>query len=453
MRFLIVFEGSAYHCRQLAPVAHELIRAGHTVTVASCSDSPNLQIPGWEGPVATIGHLPEGNTRLSRRQLLFYSLSLHRNLTRLVRKDRPDAAVVLDVINGVSAAFWLVSENIPTLLHLADRTLPTAISNRAIASIVGTGLFFGCSFKESVSEMPGQAYFTGFPLPDVMRGSKSASLPLRPTRANPAVLLVLDHAENGSLAPVVAPAVAKIQATGYPLDVHHVVWDAMEKTADHYRAAHASVKVHGFMPEKDYNALLASAHACISRAGASDLFACLSHSLPTIFIPRIVPNYDYQRANAQTLDAAHVALVLDPTALTQDSLEQFLKGIFLQYPSRRMLKKNMEAYFVPNAPVRIREILVRLATEARHKAEAEEKQRAEDLRKAKANVAALHRKPWFRVFGHLWLACAAYSLLRLAQDCARYDGPGVPWLTWACIAIVVLCAIVTVRLLYPRRKP
>lgn len=128
---------------------------------------------------------------------------------------------------------------------------------------------------------------------------------------------------------------------------------AQSSRQDAYRA-------YPFVQEDDLVAVLAAADAVVSRAGSA-VAELIALRKPMLLIPLDSAAADHQRANARVLEQAGAALVLDPTNVGANLLEQNITRLLTDEQLRANLRANMARIDFPQAATTLAKLVFALA--------------------------------------------------------------------------------------------
>lgn len=264
-------------------------------------------------------------------------------------------------IPTVIAAWWY---RIPVLFHESD-TVPGMTNRRLarLARIITAGFaeakdqFGSSSYKVFITGTPVRADLTSI---DKGEAKKSFDIP-----ESERVLLVTGGSQgakqlNESVLEILPELIAEsaiIHITGkdhFPA-VSTVAAEILEgnERADLY-------KPYPYLTDQMSRALVA-ADAAVARAGASTLAELIRLRTPSLIVPLDSSAADHQRKNAQVLENAGAAIVLDPSNLSRGLFLKNMARIILHEDSRNHLKKGMEALDRPEAAKKIAALVFKLA--------------------------------------------------------------------------------------------
>lgn len=154
---------------------------------------------------------------------------------------------------------------------------------------------------------------------------------------------------------VLAATVIHVTGEKHFSSVTEVARQLLEQSSrqDAYRA-------YPFVDGDDFAAVLAAADAVVSRAGSS-VVELIALRKPMLLIPLDSAAADHQRANARVLEQQGAALVLDPTNVGANLLEQNITRLLTDEQLRANLRANMGRIDFPKAASTIAELAFNLA--------------------------------------------------------------------------------------------
>jgi len=266
--------------------------------------------------------------------------------------------VVFGVGGYVSVPLMLAAQHagIPTALHEQNRRM--GMANR-LAAKKASKVFL--SFHDTQGDFPpGTAQVVGNPVrqdflaPPSKEGARDA---FELDRRVPVVLV-----SGGSQgARTLNEAVAGMLAAFEPEELQ-VIWLAGKGGARMaHEAAHASpltVRSYGFL--EDMAGACAAADLVVSRAGASSTAEIAVMGKPSILVPYPLATDHHQHRNAEALEEAGAAVILEDAACTAESLGQTVREL-VEDPARlRAMGAAAQSVALPGAAETIANELVEL---------------------------------------------------------------------------------------------
>jgi UDP-N-acetylglucosamine--N-acetylmuramyl-(pentapeptide) pyrophosphoryl-undecaprenol N-acetylglucosamine transferase len=143
----------------------------------------------------------------------------------------------------------------------------------------------------------------------------------------------------------------------------HVIHQTGERDYNDVQAAYAgiaiSAEVHKFID--DMPAFFARADLVLCRSGASTVAEIAAAGKPAIFVPFPLAADDHQRRNAEAMEQANAAVVLEETRLDEVWLVDTIDAL-LEDPSRLgRMSDAARAMSHPNASIEIAELAAKVA--------------------------------------------------------------------------------------------
>jgi UDP-N-acetylglucosamine--N-acetylmuramyl-(pentapeptide) pyrophosphoryl-undecaprenol N-acetylglucosamine transferase len=143
----------------------------------------------------------------------------------------------------------------------------------------------------------------------------------------------------------------------------HIVHQTGERDYNDARAAYAnlgdSIEVHRFID--DMPGLFARASLLICRSGASTVAEVTAAGKPAIFVPFPRAADDHQKRNAEALQRAGAAIMLEESNLTRDSLVETVISLFSDQSRLEKMGDAARKLSHPNAASDIAAMAARLA--------------------------------------------------------------------------------------------
>src|SRR5262249_30527388 len=126
-----------------------------------------------------------------------------------------------------------------------------------------------------------------------------------------------------------------------------------------YLAAGNSAEVYSFID--DMPAIFARSDLLLCRSGASTAAEVMAAGKPAIFVPFPRAADDHQKRNAEALERAGAALMLEETALTQERLVESVASLLLDGNRLEKMSVAARAMAHPDAAWEIADMAARLA--------------------------------------------------------------------------------------------
>jgi len=242
---------------------------------------------------------------------------------RVVAKQRPD--VVVGVGGFASGPVVAVAALLgyPTML-LEQNALP-GITNRLLAHIVRAA---AVNFEAALAYFPRTGFVAGNPVRPEFFPAQNEEANDRFTQPHDAARVLIFGGSQGAHAINVAmvAAAAGLAASGIRLAITH---QTGERDLDLVRAAYEraglAARVEAFIFQIDGE--MKAADVVICRAGATTLAELAASATPAILVPLPTATDDHQRKNAEVVEKAGGAVVIDERNLSGDSLAGLLREL------------------------------------------------------------------------------------------------------------------------------
>jgi UDP-N-acetylglucosamine--N-acetylmuramyl-(pentapeptide) pyrophosphoryl-undecaprenol N-acetylglucosamine transferase len=269
---------------------------------------------------------------------------------RIVRKFRPD---VMIGVGGYASG--------PSMLAAALRRVPTVafepnvvpgFANRMVAPFVSAA---AVHFEET------KKYFRNCRVTGVPVRAEFFELPPRDPATPPTLLVFggsqgarpINQAMTGAMA-TLRDRVARVRL------LHQTGERDYDATVAAYEKLGVAVEVHKFMDNMP--AMFACADLIVSRAGASTVAEIAAAGKPSIFVPFPKAADDHQRRNAEAMQRAGAAVMLEERDLTSVNLADTVARLLSRPANLQAMSVAARAMAHPSATRDIAELAVSLAS-------------------------------------------------------------------------------------------
>ena len=327
MRVLIAGGGTGGHLYPGIALARELQRRDPSAHVSFVGTAQGIEarvVPREKFALDLIRVSGlKGKSRLER-SIGFSLLPLAAiDAWRVVAKRRPD--VVVGVGGFASGPVVAVAAlfGYPTML-LEQNALP-GITNRLLAHVVRAA---AVNFEAALRYFPRTGFVAGNPVRSEFFPAQNEEANDRFTQPHDAARVLIFGGSQGAHAINVAmvEAAAGLAASGIRLAITH---QTGERDLDLVRAAYEraglAARVEAFIFQIDGE--MKAADVVICRAGATTLAELAASATPAILVPLPTATDDHQRRNAEVVEKAGGAIVIDERNLSGDAVAGLLKEL------------------------------------------------------------------------------------------------------------------------------
>jgi UDP-N-acetylglucosamine--N-acetylmuramyl-(pentapeptide) pyrophosphoryl-undecaprenol N-acetylglucosamine transferase len=353
MRAILAGGGTGGHVIPAIAIAQELqkVYGAEILFVGTARGMENRLVPqaGFQLRLIEVGALNKVSLTSRIKTMAGLPLAVW-NARGLLSEFMPDIVIgVGGYASGPTmlAAIW---KKIPTLAF--EPNVVPGLANRVIARMVsGAAVHFA-----ETAEYFRYAQVTGVPVRQAFFAIGARS----PAVGKPTLLVFGGsqgaHAINQAMVQCIAALLARVPGMYI---IHQTGERDYNETQAAYHRAGATAEVHRFIT--DMPAFFGRADLVLCRSGASTVAEVTAAGKPAVFVPFPRAADDHQRVNAQALERAGAAVVLEETKLDDVWLVDTISAL-LQDPGR--LKRMSEAarsLAHPNAGRDIAEMAARLA--------------------------------------------------------------------------------------------
>jgi UDP-N-acetylglucosamine--N-acetylmuramyl-(pentapeptide) pyrophosphoryl-undecaprenol N-acetylglucosamine transferase len=257
---------------------------------------------------------------------------------RMLAEFQPDVVIGVGGYASGPAMLAAIMKGTPTLAF--EPNVVPGFANRAVARWVSAA---AVHFEET-AEYFGNAEITGVPVRKAffeIAGQRDES--------GPPTLLVFGgsqgaHAINQAVIQCLPELVAQVPEI-------HIIHQTGERDYNDARAAYEQAKVSAEVQAftNDMPGVFARADLLLCRSGASTVAEITAAGKPAIFVPFPRAADDHQRVNAQALERAGAAVVLEETQLDQVWLVETVSTLLGDRPRLRAMSQAARALAHPNA--------------------------------------------------------------------------------------------------------
>lgn len=361
MRAILAGGGTGGHVIPALAIAQELQKqfSAEVMFVGTARGLENRLVPaaGFPLHLIEVGALNKVNLKTRLRTLADLPRSVRQAL-RLMVSFRPNIVIGVGGYASGPAMLAAILRRIPTLAFepnyvpgFANRRVARWVSGAAV-HFAETGRYFRYSVVTGVPVR--QAFFE---IPSKDCGSGAA--PSNPT------LLVFGgsqgaHAINRALLDSVAELRARIP------DIH-IIHQTGERDYNDAEAAYAKLADGGDSPVEVYRfienmpSFFARADLVVCRSGASTVAEITAAGKPAIFIPFPLSADNHQKRNAQAMERAGAAVMLQQSALNPESLVEIVTSLFRDPQRLQNMSEAARKLSYPTAAHDIAAMTARLA--------------------------------------------------------------------------------------------
>jgi UDP-N-acetylglucosamine--N-acetylmuramyl-(pentapeptide) pyrophosphoryl-undecaprenol N-acetylglucosamine transferase len=267
---------------------------------------------------------------------------------RILAEFRPDVVIGVGGYASGPAMLAAILRRLPTLVF--EPNFVPGFANRLVAQLVsGAAVHFaetGRYFR--------RCEVTGVPV-------REAFFQIAGTHAGNPTLLVFGGSQGAhAINQVVMDSVADLRQRVPGI---HIVHQTGERDYNDAQAAYAnfggSVEVHRFID--DMPGLFARADLLVCRSGASTVAEVTAAGKPAVFVPFPRAADDHQKRNAEALERAGAAVMLEESKLNRESLVDAVSSLFSEPSRLKTMREAARKLSHPNAARDIAAMAARLA--------------------------------------------------------------------------------------------
>ncbi len=255
---------------------------------------------------------------------------------RIIRSFAPDVVVGTGgyVAGPVVAAAALL--RVPTLV--CEQNSVPGLTNRVLGRMARR---IAVGFAEGARHFPAaKTVVTGNPVRrSIVRAAACASTAGRPEDGRLTVLVVGGSQGARTLNRVMPRALAIVGRAGLRV-IHQTGRAERDTVAEAYAAAGIEAEVHGFIEHIEEAYLRADLVVC--RAGAGTIAEITVMGLPALLVPYPHAAHDHQRRNAEAMERAGAARVVDEKKLTAEAAAEVLREMMSEGVLERMKRASRE---------------------------------------------------------------------------------------------------------------
>lgn len=362
LSILLAAGGTGGHMMPARALASELKRRGHACILVT--DRRGAGVPGAIGNIRRhcldAGRMTGGPLRkLSAGARLGVNILRAR---RLLRSDRPAAAVGFGGYPALSALLAARSLRIPYLLHEQN-----AVLGRANRFLAGGAAAIALSYPDT-RRVPGFATsrgeLTGLPVRDEIAALAEAAY-APPAEDDPFRLLVLGGSLGARVLSEVVPA-ALARLPGELRGRLEISQQCRSEDLEAVRARYAEAGIAADLARyfEDVPERLRRTHLAIARAGASTLAELAAAGRPVILVPLPIATDDHQSANAAAVTVAGAGWTLSQAAFTPDVLAERLQALMCEPGRLRSASEAARGLGRPHAAAALADLVERVAARA-----------------------------------------------------------------------------------------
>jgi UDP-N-acetylglucosamine--N-acetylmuramyl-(pentapeptide) pyrophosphoryl-undecaprenol N-acetylglucosamine transferase len=237
---------------------------------------------------------------------------------RVISTRRPHVVIGVGGYSSGPVVLIAALRGIPTIV-LEQNAVP-GLTNRLLARVVRAA---AVTFEAASPYFRGKAFVTGNPVRAAFFRVESA--PARSSGAGARVLVVGGSQGAHAINVAMVEAAAKLAAARDVAIVHQAGEVDVEMVRQGYRDAGLEARVEPFLFAMDRE--MSAADMLVCRAGSTTIAELAAAGRPAILIPLPTAADDHQRKNAEALQAAGAADVLDQIGMTGAVLADRILGL------------------------------------------------------------------------------------------------------------------------------
>ncbi len=269
----------------------------------------------------------------------------------IVAKFRPDVAVGMGGYASFPAVFAARVMGVP--VAICEQNSVSGLANRLLGKIARR-VFLAFPRRGEQQFPAGKIRLVGNPVRrEIVNAALKSAERKRPSPPQSVTIFVLGGSQGaGSLNRLVPPAVAELKNSGQiPVRVIHQTGkrDAPE-VARAYESAAIEAEVFDFSP--DVARCYSEADLVVSRAGAGAVAEIALFSLPSVLVPYPFAARRHQHANAQMMEEAGAAVVIDEKEMSEKAVAKTLQTL-LNWNTLGGMSRAAAAVAAPDAAKRI----------------------------------------------------------------------------------------------------
>ena len=235
---------------------------------------------------------------------------------RILSKRRPDLVIGVGGYSSGPVMMAAAVRGIPTLL-LEQNAVP-GLTNRLLAKVVSAA---AVTFDSTIPFFGRRAFVAGNPIRQEFFGSNANAAAVEgSTGAAPPRILIFGGSQGAhAINMAMVEAAPRLAAGGSGVALTHQTGERdLERVRDGYRQAGLAARVEPFLYEMDRE--MRTADVIVCRAGATTLAELTAAGKASILVPLPTAADDHQRRNAEVLQRAGAAEVIEQKDLTGASI-------------------------------------------------------------------------------------------------------------------------------------
>jgi UDP-N-acetylglucosamine--N-acetylmuramyl-(pentapeptide) pyrophosphoryl-undecaprenol N-acetylglucosamine transferase len=261
---------------------------------------------------------------------------------RILSKRRPDLVIGVGGYSSGPVVLAASLRGIPTML-LEQNAVP-GLTNRLLARVVSAA---AVTFDSTVSFFGRRAFVAGNPIRQEFLSTTGSDVAGATGETAPRVLIFGGSQGAHAVNMAMVEAAPRLADRGGVAITHQTGERDLERVRDGYRQAGLVARIEPFLYEMERE--MKNADLIICRAGATTIAELTAAGKPSVLIPLPTAADDHQRKNAEVLQHAGAAEVIEQKELSGALLAERIVGLMSDPQRRQHMARAARALARPDA--------------------------------------------------------------------------------------------------------